>query len=274
MLCPPSHYADTRTAFVFRDTTMAALKAQIEGLQSADDIVNTPSPNCGCGSKNALVDQNGLAEELQKKVDRMTTKLAMYERHYNIAMVDADRLKSKQTIAGLILQRQNDRDEISRLHGAIRYKQSEIIATQVSRRELNDLQNQLDAKIKRIEELEPAILQHDRDMYKRDAQVAKFDAFNEHMHIMVEAGGLQMLLTVLFLGALKADAGIDLAELGIDTERSQSYHEYGVAMADGRQSAIFPQGKWVGSTLLYFSASPEISKIMLGRRRGERRLLY
>jgi hypothetical protein len=91
-------------AFVFRDTTMAALKAQIEALQSADDIVNTPSPNRGCGSKRALIDQNGLAEELQKKVDRMATKLAMYERHYNIAMVDADRLKSQQTIADLILQ--------------------------------------------------------------------------------------------------------------------------------------------------------------------------
>jgi hypothetical protein len=98
-------------------------------------------------------------------------------------------------------------------------------------------------------------------MYQRDAQVAKFDAFKEYVHTMMEAGGLYMILAVLFLGALKADAGIDLAELGIDTERFQSYHEYAVAMADGRQSALFPQGKWVGSTLLYFSVSRETFKV-------------
>jgi hypothetical protein len=47
--------------------------------------------------------------------------------------------------------------------------------------------------MKRIEELEPVILQHDRGMYQRDAQVAKFDAFKEYVHTMMEAGGLHMI---------------------------------------------------------------------------------
>jgi hypothetical protein len=59
---------------------------------------------------------------------------------------------------------------------------------------------------------------------------------------MVEAGGLQMVVVVLFLGVLAGNAGMDLAELGVDGTPFQTYLVYAVAITEGLPCPLLPQG--------------------------------
>ena len=223
-------------AVLSRDTTIAALKAQVLAFEQNSGAAYVPPPG-----KQSLVDCEATIETLRRQINKLTGKVAMYERHYNVTAVDADRLTSHQTIAKLKLELQSKCDEISRLKDAIIHNRNDTtVSTLLFER--NRLEVALEAKRKRVNELEPIALQHGRDMYQRDAQVAIFNALKEYIHRMVEAGGLQMTVVVLFLGALAGNAGIDLAELGIDGTQFQTYLDYAMAVCDGLPCPLLPQG--------------------------------
>ncbi|KAI4939257.1 uncharacterized protein J4E92_000541 [Alternaria infectoria] len=223
-------------AVLSRDTTIAALKARVLAFEQNSGAAYVPPPG-----KQSLVDCEATIETLRRQINKLTGKVAIYERHYNVTAVDADRLTSHHTIAKLKLELQSKCDEISRLKDAIIHKRNDTtVSTLLCER--NRLEVALEAKSKRVNELEPIALQHGRDMYQRDAQVAIFNALKEYIHRMVEAGGVQMTVVVLFLGALAGNAGIDLAELGIDGAQFQTYLDYAMAVCDGLPCPLLPQG--------------------------------
>jgi hypothetical protein len=211
--------------------------------------------------KQSLVDCEATIETLRRQINKLTSKVAMYERHYNVDVVDADRLASCQSIAQLKRELQSKCDGISRLKDAIIYKRNDTtMSTLLCER--RRLQSALEVKNKRVNELEPIILQHDRDMYQRDVQIAKFDALKEYIHQMVEAGGLQMVVVVIFLGALAGNAGIDLAELGVDGTLFQTYLVYAVAIAEGLPCPLLPQGM-SSQYILYFFQGPSLINVQV-----------
>jgi hypothetical protein len=223
-------------ALLSRDTTIATLKAQVLAFEQNSGAANVPSPG-----KQSLVDCEANIESLRRQINKLTGKVAMYERHYNVNAVDADRLASHHTIAKLKRELQSKCDEISRLKDAIIYKRNDTtMSTLLCER--NRLEVALEAKNKRLNELEPIVLQHGRDIYQRDAQIGILNALKEYIHQMVEAGGLQMVVVVLFLGALAGNAGIDLAELGIEGTQFRTYLDYAVASIEGLPCPLLPQG--------------------------------
>ncbi|KAH8726410.1 hypothetical protein GQ44DRAFT_705593 [Phaeosphaeriaceae sp. PMI808] len=66
---------------------------------------------------------------------------------------------------------------------------------------------------------------------------------------MTETGGHYMVWTVLFVGLLAYVGNFDLAELGIDRLKFESYFEYARALAAGLQCPLRPQGMYSYSNL-------------------------
>jgi hypothetical protein len=91
-------------------------------------------------------------------------------------------------------------------------------------------------------------------IWQRDVVVGQFNHVKELIHQLVAAGGLQMVVTVLFVGLLALFGGVDLAELGIDHLKFEAYFEYARAQADGLLCPLLPQGKCSCATLDVFSA--------------------
>jgi hypothetical protein len=219
-----------------RDTTIATLKAQVLAFEQNSGVATVSLPD-----KQSLADCEATIESLRGQIKKLTGKVAMYERHYNANAADAERSASRENIAKLKRELQSKCDEICRLKNAITNKRNgATISTLLLER--SSLEQALEAKTKRVNELEQIVLHHDRIMYQRDTQVAQFDSVKEYIHRMVEAGGLLMIVVVLFLGALAGNAGIDLAELGIDGTVFQSYLDYAVAITDGLPCPLLPQG--------------------------------
>jgi hypothetical protein len=79
-------------------------------------------------------------------------------------------------------------------------------------------------------------------IWQRDVVVGQFNHVKELIHQLVAAGGFQMVVTVLFVGLLALFGGIDLAELGIDHLKFETYFEYARAHADGLLCPLLPQG--------------------------------
>jgi hypothetical protein len=79
-------------------------------------------------------------------------------------------------------------------------------------------------------------------LFKRKAVCDQYDYVKELIYRMVAAGGHMMVVSILFVGMLAHFGGVDLAGLGIDHLRFQTYFDYAVAMADGLPCALLPQG--------------------------------
>ncbi|KAH7075023.1 hypothetical protein FB567DRAFT_553302 [Paraphoma chrysanthemicola] len=93
-----------------------------------------------------------------------------------------------------------------------------------------------------MDRLQRTISDQTTSLWQRDVIVARFNTVIEFIHQMVAAGGLQMVVTVLFLGLFAYYGGYDLGELEVDTQKFESYFEYARAMADGLPCPLLPQG--------------------------------
>jgi hypothetical protein len=77
-------------ALLSRDTMTAILKARVLAFEQDSGIVTDFLPG-----KQSLVDCEATIETLQRQINKLTSKIAMYERHYNVDVVDAERLASR-----------------------------------------------------------------------------------------------------------------------------------------------------------------------------------
>ena len=79
-------------------------------------------------------------------------------------------------------------------------------------------------------------------IWRLEQTAAKFNHVKELIHRLTAAGGLRMVVTVLFVGLLALDWGVDLADLGIDHLRFQSYFAFAEAALQGLISPLLPVG--------------------------------
>ncbi|KAF1840337.1 uncharacterized protein K460DRAFT_206697 [Cucurbitaria berberidis CBS 394.84] len=238
-----------------RDTTVATLRAQIQAFQQPTGTANSPSNTYQDASQQLMKDRDALQrgydaslasiKALHLTVDQLQNKASMYERHYNVVAVEMDRAKAKNQVQILKQELLVRDEEIKRLHEADRHRREGAAKSSNAMNSLarknDELRSALEAKTKRVNELEPLVLQHGRDMYQRDIQVAKFSSFKEMIHQMTEEGGDQMIVVVLFLRYL-VEKGVDLAEMGVDESLFLTYRDYAEAVAGRRPSPLFPQG--------------------------------
>lgn len=244
-------------AKLYHDTTLAAMRADVRTLKRLN---NTAASQTHCSERSDhLLGQNKKlqsaynasqadVDDFRSMVEKMSAKLSMYERHYNAKVVDDDRLACLRQIRKLKQELMVKDDEIVNLHDTISEHKKSAVHSSNALHSLagknDELKATLEAKTKRITELEPIVLQHGRDIYQRDMQVAKFSSFKEILHQMVEAGGDKMVIAVLFLRCLD-EKGLDIAELGVEESRFLTYYEHAVATARGVASSLLPQGKWL-----------------------------
>ena len=240
---------------VLRDDTIVNLRAQIEAFQTSSITTNASSAAYHQASQQLREDREvlqrgydvsqAIIKTLQLTVDKLQSELSMNERNYNVDAVEADRKLSRYQLDTLKLELSAKEKEIERLQVAAEdYRKGAARSSNdmYSLASENDkLQKDLDAKTKRTFELESTLVQLHRDMYQRMLQADKFDSFKEIIHQLIEAGGEQMIVVVLFLLCL-AEKQVDLAELGVDEAQFLTYKDYAMAVASGRQSPLFPQG--------------------------------
>ena len=238
-----------------RDTTIASIRTQVEAFQTPMSTADTSSAayleaiqqlHKDCEARQRDYDAaQARVKSLHLTIDKLNSKVAMYDRHYNVSAIEADRVKSQHQIEMLKHELSQRDREIERLYEVLEDRKESAAKYSSDMhflaRKNDELEQALAVKTKKVNDLEAAVLQHGRDMYQRDMQVAKFNSFKEILHQMAEAGGDNMVVSVLFLRSA-AEMGIDLAELGVDEGQFLTYSEYAIAMARGQQSPLFPQG--------------------------------
>ncbi|CAO2652287.1 Nn.00g005700.m01.CDS01 [Neocucurbitaria sp. VM-36] len=240
---------------VVRDDTIANLRAQIEAFQASNITTNASSAayhqasqqlreECEVLQRSYDASQASI-KTLQVTVDKLQSKLSMYERHYNVEAMTADREVSRHQLDVLKTELSVKEKEIERLQVATEH-QRESAATSSNNMyslvcENDKLRKKLDAKSKSTFESESTLVQLRREMYQHMLLAERFNSFKEIIHQSIEAGGDQMIVVVLFLLCL-AEKRVDLAELGVDEAQFLTYKDYAMAVASGRQSPLFPQG--------------------------------
>ncbi|KAJ4375771.1 hypothetical protein N0V83_001048 [Neocucurbitaria cava] len=238
---------------VFRDTTMANLHAQIRAF--ADATTDTSSTTyseayqqlkkdhevlqCVCDDSKASI------EALQLGIQKAQSQLRMIERHYNVDAVEADREESRRQRRMLELELAAKGREVERLQEAEEGRKGSAAKASGDLYSLasknDELQKALDRSSKALNNLVDDTNALRRDLYQKEIQAAMFTSFKEIIHQMTEAGGDRMVISVLFLRCL-AESRVDLAQLGVDEAQFLTYSDYAIAMVQGRQSPLFPQG--------------------------------
>ena len=145
--------------------------------------------------------------ELRHKVNEMTSQ---------VEHLKTDKITMKKKM-----------DEMSRRLGSFSSERLSLLST------ISKAQDEMDL-------LRATIAEQRNTIYQLSIVCAKFDSLKECMHKMVEAGGDRMVIAVLFLGVLALE-GVEMAQLGIDNLKLETYHAYATAMVHGFGSALFPQ---------------------------------
>ncbi|KAH7064449.1 hypothetical protein BKA63DRAFT_572352 [Paraphoma chrysanthemicola] len=111
---------------------------------------------------------------------------------------------------------------LKRLQGSLAEKSASLHSLSAAH---DALRRSADLDRVEMDRLQRTISDQATSLWQRDVIVARFNTVTEFIHQMVAAGGLQMVVTVLFLGLFAYYGGYDLGELGIDTQKFESYFE-------------------------------------------------
>jgi hypothetical protein len=243
--------------FLSAGTYMCHLELRIQHLLDLLAVANTLPTNAH-PANNTLGDFEALQGLLKTSQDdncRLHTTIAALE----------TRIKELEGLAGTSFDA-TERDMLRRLNTEGQQKvvelRSHLKRLQTTLSEKNALLAAQDALLATadLDHVEMARLQRTisdqaTTIWQRDVVVAKLNTITEFIHRMTAAGGLQMVVTVLFVGLLAHFGGFDLGELGIDTQKFESYFEYARAMADGLPCPLLPQGTSRYHTLFHSNTS-------------------
>lgn len=70
-------------------------------------------------------------------------------------------------------------------------------------------------------------------LWRFEQAAANSNHVNEAIHCLTAAGGLRMVVSVLCVGLLALDFGVNLADLGIDHLKFESYYAFAEAQMQG-----------------------------------------
>ncbi|KAH5328047.1 hypothetical protein HBI11_001410 [Parastagonospora nodorum] len=99
----------------------------------------------------------------------------------------------------------------------------------------------IDVEQAKIARLELTIRDQNTRLWQLNVVSDQFNHVKELIHQMVAAGGFLMVVASLFVGHLALFGGVDLAGLGVDHLKLESYYAYARALADGLPCPLFPQ---------------------------------
>lgn len=145
----------------------------------------------------------------------------------------------QQTISGLQQQLATAEAQLARSKSACDHKPARIRSLLASQKVQVDATDLAHAKMIRLQQI---INDQNTLLWEHKVVCDQFDHVKELIHQMVAAGGLQMVVSVLFVGTLAHFGGIDLAGLEIDHLKFATYFDYALAMTDGLPCALLPQG--------------------------------